>query len=119
MRKGLIALSLLFCVCLVYPVQAASEQPVDLTTFDDMLGDALGIGAFGGGLLASLLLLFIVLGCIGIVSKRRPSDFMILVVSLAVFSFSIAATWWPVWSLVAFILLVSLLFGRKVIEGVR
>jgi len=114
MKRGIIALSLLFLISLV---QTVSAPEIDLTEFDDRMGDALGIGAFGGGLLVSLIILFIVLGCLGAISKRRPSNLETTVVAIAVFSFCIAAGWFPVWSVIFVLMVIAFLFGKTVLRG--
>lgn len=117
MRKmAIIGLSLLFLVSLSSPVYAPD---IDLTEFDDRLGDALGIGAFAGGIVATFIILFIALGCLGAVMKRRPSDAMVLFFGFVVLTLGIACGWWPIWSIVFLILLVSLMFGTKIIKGVK
>lgn len=90
---------------------------IDLTDFDDLLGDALGIPAFGGGLLATMLLLFIVLGCLGAAMKRAPSSIMTMTIIIAVCCFAIMCGWFPVWTLIMIVLMVALLFGNKIIGG--
>lgn len=116
MRKRRYTLiALLFFVSLVQTVYAP-ENEIDITNFDDALGDALGIGAFGGGLLLSFFVLFIVLGCLGAAMRRAPSGLMILIFSMAVLSFCIGAGWFPVWSLVTIIILIALMFGMKVFK---
>jgi len=116
MKKGLIALLSLFF--LVQTINCAYAVDVDISEFDDRIGEALGIGAFGGGLLITFIVLFAVLGMLGIVMKRAPSTMMVLLLGIAVFSFAISVTWFPVWSLVFIILLVAALWGQKFAKGI-
>lgn len=115
-HKALFGLiSLFFLVLTVNNVYAVD---VDISEFDDRIGEALGIGAFGGGLLITFIVLFAVLGMLGIVMKRAPSTMMVLLLGIAVFSFAISVTWFPVWSLVFIILLVAALWGQKFARGI-
>ena len=92
---------------------------IDLTDFDDLLGDALGIPAFGGGLLATMLLLFIVLGCLGAAMKRAPSSMMTMTMIIAVCSFAIMCSWFPVWTLVIIVLLIAFMFGKTILGSLK
>lgn len=92
---------------------------VDLTEFDDRLGEALGVGAFGGGLILSFVILFFFLGMLGIITKRKPSTFMVVFLSFAILSACIAFGWFPVWSLIFLVLLLAFMFGDKIIKSVR
>jgi len=117
MNKGLLALVPLFFLALT--INCAYAVDVDISEFDDRIGEALGIGAFGGGLLITFIVLFAVLGMLGIVMKRAPSTMMVLLLGICVLSFGIAVTWFPVWILAIICLLVALLFGQSVLKGVR
>lgn len=92
---------------------------IDLTDFDDKLGDALGISAFGGGLLATMILLFIILGCLGAAMKRAPSSLITITMIVVVCSFAIMCGWFPVWTLIMIVLMVALFFGNKIVGGLR
>jgi len=100
-------------------ISPAFCEGIDFTEFDERVGDALGIGEFAGGLLLSVLLLVIVFGVVGIVSKRKPNDSHVLFLGFVVLSACIGIGWFPVWSVVFLILFVALLFGSKVIKGVK
>jgi len=116
-HKALIGLISLFF--LVLTINCVYAVDVDISEFDDRIGEALGIGAFGGGLLITFIVLFAVLGMLGIVMKRAPSTMMVLLLGMSVLCFGIAVTWFPVWILVVICLLVALLFGQSVLKGVR
>ena len=114
-HKALFGLISLFFLALAFkPVYAVD---VDITDFDDLIGEALGIGTFGGGLLATFIVLFAALGMLGIVMRRAPSTIMVLLLGIVVLSFAISATWFPVWSLVFIILLIAALWGQKFARG--
>lgn len=115
MKKGLIALISLFFLGIT--INLVNAELIDVTNFDDYLGAALGTTAFVGGILASVIILFIALGCLGAASKRRPSGLSTVILGIAVLSLCIAIGWFPVWTLVFLVLLVALLFGGKVIKG--
>lgn len=89
---------------------------IDITEFDDRLGEALGVGAFGGGLIISVFTLILFLGLIGLVSRRAPSTMMVLLLGTADLSMCIAFGWFPVWSLIIVVLLVAFMFGGKIIR---
>ena len=114
-KKAIIALTPLLFFSLISLVQA---QTVDVTNFDDELGSYLGIGAFGGGLVASFIMFFIALGCLGIITRKRPSDLTTTLVAIFVISMCIAFGWFPVWSLVFMVLIIGLLFSRTVLRGI-
>jgi len=99
-------------------VNTVYAADIDLTDFDDKLGDALGIPAFGGGLLATMILLFIVLGCLGIAQKRAPSSMVTLTMIIMVSSFAIMCGWFPVWTLIVLVLLIAVLWGQKIVGGI-
>ena len=116
MKLSFLPISLLFLVLFINVVYAAD---IDLTDFDDKLGDALGIPAFGGGLLATILLLFIILGCLGAAMKRAPSSMMTITMIVVVCSFAIICGWFPTWTLIMICLIVALFFGNKIIGALR
>lgn len=116
MRKTL--LSLLFLVlilsCSVNVVYAPED--VDLTEFDDRLGEALGVGAFGGGLILTFVILFFFLGMLGLVMKRSPSGFMVMFLGFVILSACIAFSWFPVWPLIVITFFIALLFADRVVK---
>lgn len=117
MRKNAIALiSLFFLVLTIKNVYAID---VDITEFDDRLGEALGVGAFGGGLILSVFFMFLFFALMGLVMRRQPSSLMTIFMGIAVASMCIAFGWFPVWSLIIIILLISFLFGNKIVGGFR
>ena len=116
MRLILLMISILFLGLLVNTVYAAD---IDLTDLDNQLGEALGIPAFAGGLLATMLLLVAVLGCMGAAMKRAPSAMMVVIMTIAVCSFAIMCGWFPTWTLLMIVLVIALFFGNKIIGGLK
>jgi len=114
-----VSFALIFLLFLVLSINVVYAADIDLTDFDDKLGDALGIPAFGGGLLATMLLLFIVLGCLGAAMKRAPSAMITMTMIVVVCSFAIICGWFPTWTLIMICLMVALFFGNKIIGALR
>ena len=115
--KWIILPVLLFLV-LSLSVNEVYAEDIDLTEFDDKLGEALGVGAFAGGLLLSFLILFLFLGILGLVTKKTPTMFTTMLLGFAILSACIAIGWFPVWSLVFLVLLVAFQFGSKIVRSV-
>jgi len=113
---SILVISLLFLGLLVNNAYAAD---IDLTDFDDQLGDALGISAFGGGLLATALLLFAILGCMGAAMKRAPSSLMVIIMTVIVCSFAIMCGWFPTWTLIMIVLMIALFLGNKILGALK
>ena len=104
---------------LVLNINPVFAPDVDLTEFDDRLGNALGIGAFGGGLILSFFVVLLFIGFIAVAAKRQPSTVMVLFIGIVGLSMCIAFTWFPVMLLVLMVLLVSFLFGGAILKKVR
>lgn len=107
----------LFLVQSIKPVFAAAD--VNLLDFPAHLGAALGIGAFAGGILATIILAFAVFGMLGVLTKKRPTPIEAVLIGVPVFSFATAIGWFPVWPFVVMVLFIAFMFGKKIVEVFR
>jgi hypothetical protein len=109
-KLGVALISLFF---LVLTIRNAYAVDIDITEFDDRLGDALGIGAFGGGLMLTMILLIFAFGLIGIVTRKQPSFMILLILGASICSFSIACGWLGAWFLILVVMMIAGMFSGK------
>lgn len=115
------ALSLLFLpfflvlFLLISPVYA----PVNLLETPEKLGDALGIGTFAGGIMATVIMLGTAFILIGVARRKTPTPLESLLLGLPLLGLAVAMAWFPVWFFAILIALIAFLFGKQIIGVFR
>lgn len=85
---------------------------INLLTLNTDLGNALGIGAFAGGILITMILWFAV-NCLGVIKKNTT---WVLVGSLFVMGFGIVLGWLSIFFLIILICLIAFGISNKALE---
>ena len=115
MKKRFLALISLFFLIMISPVYA--ETDVDLLTLHEQLGTRLGVGAFAGGLIASVILLMMTILPVAMINRSRKgggTPMAELIVGMGVLGVCVAITWFPVWIFIVICLLAALMFSDKI-----
>ena len=108
MKKALIGLISLLFFSLIPQAYA-----IDFTQFDDQLGAFIGADSFAGGLLATIILFFIIYGTTSIVSRKKPAFIFTFLMGICILGFSIAIGWLPYWLLLIIVVGVAALWSAK------
>ena len=115
--KTLLFSIILFTWLSVIPtVYAVNEdEVVQMADFPQRLADMLTIPLFAGQLLASLIVICLTLFPV-LVFTRGQNPIAAVIVGVGTLSVCIALTWLPVWLFVITLLLIALLFSKKITE---
>jgi len=91
---------------------------IDLSSFGELLGEKLGIGAFAGGMLIGFILLVVVLFPITLIARKKGSGYLAeMVFGISIFGLNIAFGWWPVWMIIILAFLIALLYGENISDA--
>lgn len=114
MRKslGLLFPPLFLVLFLLIPPVYAD---VSLLETPEKLGEALGIGTFAGGILATVIMLGAGFIIMGIAFRRRPTPLETLLLGFSIIGFAVSIAWFPVWFFAIIIALVAFLFGKQIL----
>lgn len=108
---------LLLTLCFFVNIAYADETDYsvyDLTALPAQLASHLMIDIFTAGLLCTAVFMFIPLMAVAIITRSRKSSWIIeIALSLVLMGFCVAMTWLPVFFIVAFCLIIALLFAGK------
>lgn len=120
MKKRLV-LPLFFSVFLLLsfsvPVLAPDADQINMTDFPEQLGQALGIGTTAGGILCSIIFIFMWLVPLNIFIR---SDRVIpnLIVGLGTMGFCVAVEWLHYFILLIICLIISAIYSGKIRDWV-
>lgn len=101
-------LSLLFFVSLISIVQA--PQDVDITQVDDAIGESLGVSAWVGGLIMSVILFLALVMPTLLLRNKAPS----MILAFFVIGICVSVGWLDTWLVLIVILLTSVLWASKI-----
>jgi len=88
---------------------------VTLLDFPTRLAKSLGISVFAAGLIASFMILMFILLMLVAATKGNPNPFITALLTFFVLAICTAIGWFPVWSLIILMLLIGLLYGKRLI----
>jgi len=104
-------LLVLFSSALIIPTVYADEGNFDLTAVPQALADRLNISLFSSELLVSLIFCVMFLFPALLLTRNILAH---VIVGVAVLSFCVALTWFPVWIFVIVCLMIALFFSDKI-----
>ncbi len=93
-------------------------ESINLFDIPEALGEKLGVDAFAGGLLASaILILIFILPTTMLLRGSRHTTLIVMALLIFLYGFCVAISWIPVWTVIVFTFILSLLFAKD-IKGV-
>jgi len=116
-KVSFLLIPLFFLVFTIKSVYAASD--INFGEFGTRLGEALGVGDFVGGIIATFILLMFCLLLLVAASGKSPNTLITLLITFMVLTVGVALAWFPVWSLILLILLIGLLYGKEILRLVK
>jgi hypothetical protein len=114
MRWGLILLLSLFFVSFI--IDSAFAAPFNLTTVPSQVGTQLGVGAFIGGLLCSLVVLMLILVPIMIMTKGKQFT-LYLILTLVTLAPLTALGWFNLWVMILIVLAIAVKLGLTIADS--
>ena len=88
---------------------------MNLLEFGEVLGSALGVGTFAGGLLATLITLGATFIIIVGGTRKIPPTLWSTIICFSILGFCVAVQWFPVWFFALIIIFVALAFGKQIL----
>jgi len=95
---------------------AYAESEINLMDIPELLGEKLGINAFAGGLLASIILLAIVVLPCAMLIRGKHAGIVTILFGMCILGFSVAVGWFPVWLFGILILILALGYAKTFSE---
>ena len=113
MRKALIPLSLLLFLSFVSVAYADSGE-VNVLDIPTNLGNMLGVGAFIGGLIASMFILMLTIGpCLIMAAKNHM---LLNIVGIGTLALLVGLGWFPLYVFIIIILAIALGAGESITD---
>ena len=99
---------------LILPVYAENDSPqIDLTTFPKAIAEALNIPVFAGGILCSMILIFMWMLPLNIL-RRGIGLLPNLIIGVGLLAFCVAIGWLPYWIMLLISLIIASVYSNTI-----